>query len=193
MKMRHSFAGFCAVLLLSGCAVNPSGPSPDLTFDHVPKQTLIASHVTVERTYDPFADSKDIAMNMAVPPHVALERYLNQRFRADGSQTDSVKFTIEEGKVTQREIRQDNRMLSAVNVGTQDEYTLRMKVKIQPFSTGNVPGAGIEHRFERTLVMPQNISLADREMRQVQFVEKMIQDMDAKIVSSLRNPLRMIP
>lgn len=193
MKIRNNFAGFCAVLLLSGCAINPSGPSPDLTFDHVPKQTIIASLITVERSYDPFADSSDVAMNMAVPPHVALERYLHKRFRADGAQTDSVKFTIEEGRVTLREIRQDNNLLSAVNIGTQDEYTVRMKIKIQPFSTGNVPGAGIEHRFERTLVMPQSISLADREMRQVQFVEKMIQDMDAKIIASLRNPLRMIP
>src|SRR5690606_14489426 len=110
----------------------------------------------------------------------------------DGSDKDSLKITIEDGRVTMREIRQANSLLSAVDLGTQDEYTVRMKVKIQPFSTGNIPGAGIEHRFERTLVMPQNVSLAEREMRQVQFVERMIADMDDKIMASLRNPLRMI-
>jgi hypothetical protein len=181
------------VLLLGACTVKPSGPSPDLTFSHVPQQAVTASFITIERTYDPFAAKDDVAMHMAVAPHVALERYLAQRFRADGAQTDSLKFTIEEGRVTLREIPQANSLLSAVNIGTQDEYTVRMKVKIQPYNADNIPGAGIEHRFERTLVMPQNVSLAEREMRQVRFVEQMIQDMDAKIVASLRHPLRMIP
>lgn len=182
-----------AVCALAACVPSRGLPAPDLTFDHVPTQTLVASFITVERSYDPFADKNDVAMTMAVPPHVALERYFNKRFKADGSPTDSLKITIEDGRVTLREIRQANSLLSAVDVGTQDEYTIRMKVKIQPVSSGNIPGAGVEHRFERTLVMPQNVSLAEREMRQVRFVERMIADMDNKIYASLQNPIRMIP
>lgn len=191
--MKTKLLSLTALVLVAACTTSQGLPPPDLTFDHVPTQTVTASFINVSRTYDPFQDPNDVAMKMAVPPHVALERYLNKRFQADQSQTDSLRITIEDGRTTVREIRQDNKLLSATDIGTQDEYTVRMKIKLQPFSSSNVPGAGIEHRFERTLVMPQNVSLAEREMRQVQFIEKMVQDMDAKIVGSLRSPLRMIP
>lgn len=181
------------MMTLAACAPSRGLPAPDLTFQNYPAQTVTASHIIINRTYDPFRAKNDVAMNMAVAPHVALERYLNKRFIADGSQTDSLHFTIEEGTTTLREIRQDNKYLSMADIGTQDEYTVRMKVKVQPYSAGNIPGAGIEHRFERTLVMPQNVSLAEREMRQVQFIEEMIADMDTKIMAALRSPLKMIP
>lgn len=191
--MKRLRISFLVVLLLGGCAASRGMPAPDLTFANYPAQTITASYITIGRTYDPFRDQKDVAMNMAVAPHIALERYLNRRFQADGSKTDSLKITIEDGRVTMQEIRQDNKYLSMANIGTQDEYTIRLKVKMQPFSAGGVAGTGIEHRFERTLVMPQGVSLAEREMRQVRFIEQMVADMDAKIMASLRHPLRMIP
>lgn len=191
--MTRLFTSLLTVIILTGCAPSRGLPSPDLTFENYPTQNLTASYITVERPYDPFRDKQDVAMQMAVPPHVALERYLHKRFKADGSNTDSLKITIEDGRTTLREIKQDNKYLSMADIGTQDEYTIRMRVKIQPFSAGKIPGAGIEHRFERTLVMKQNVSLAEREMLQVKFIEKMIADMDQKITASLRNPLRMIP
>ncbi len=191
--MKKHLISLLTVIVLSGCAPSRGLPPPDLTFDNYPTQTITASFINVSRPYDPFADKNDIAMNMAVPPHVALERYLHKRFVADQSETDSLRITIEDGRTTMRQIKQENKLLNATDIGTQDEYTIRMKIKLQPYSSGNIPGAGIEHRFERTLVMPQSVSLAEREMRQVKFLEKMIADMDAKIMGSLRSPLRMIP
>lgn len=191
--MKKLLISLLSLAMLTACAPSRGLPSPDLTFENYPVQSITASFITIERPYDPFQNKKDIAMQMAVPPHVALERYLNHRLKADGSQTDSLRITIEDGQVTAREIKQENKYLSMADIGTQDEYTVRMKIKIQPHSQGNIPGAGIEHRFERTLIMPQSVSLAEREMRQVKFIEKMIADMDQKIMASLRNPLRMIP
>lgn len=152
-----------------------------------------AASVSVESTYDPSADAKDISSSFPTPPDVALKRYAETRFKPAGG-AGVFKFIIEDASVYSEELQSQSSAARLVGVDNRDRYTAVIKVVLQRVGDnfGSAPGAMLnEIRAERTLTIPSRISLNERDERFNDFLLQMLRDIDKASTSSLTNTLKL--
>ncbi|MFA5591919.1 MAG: hypothetical protein WC989_01215 [Micavibrio sp.] len=181
--MRKLMTGACALGLIgiAACTSGPLTPTLQLTFENYQTMPLQVRNVTVQEAYIAADDPDNVASQFVLPPAEAVKRYANKRFSAQGIGDGHLTFVIEDARVHMRQIEQNNRVLSWAGVGKEDEYRVLLQVSITPQPHGTTRVSPSKVRMDRTIVMPSSITLAEREMRQIQFLEKMIADLDAQV------------
>ncbi len=186
--MRKSLLGVAAlaVLAVAGCANNAGPPAPQLTFANYQTINLNVASAGVQDTFINPSDPQNVASQFVVPPAEAIRRYADNRFKANGMGDGFFTIAIEDARVHIRQIDQNNKVLEWSGVGKEDEYRVFIQLKVTPqpsgFSGRNGPTT---IKMERTLIMPSSVTLAEREMKQVKFLEKLIADVDVKINDAL--------
>lgn len=177
-----------SVLSVTACTSAPtsaSGPSPELSFTNITPYHVDAARVDVENTYVPGSDPKDIASTFPVSPDVAVRRYAENRLQP-GGQRGALKFIIEDARVYQTEIVPDNKVVNWMGAGKQDQYEIFLKLKLHyTDDLGMQEGRQGEISFNRTLTMPASVSLAEREKRQLEFLDQLMKDVDASVSKAL--------
>jgi len=180
-----------AAIALVSCAARDIAGNRPISFGNRPALPLMVGAVNILQTYDPKANPADVSSRFVTPPHEAIREYAQTRLRgAQGA--DTLQFIIEDATVLTREIEQDSSTLKWAGLGREDEYTVTVRVKVQKEGAGGLQGEGAIIRFRRTLVMPQSVSLVEREARQIRFLEQLIRDLDDSLTLSLRDSLKVL-
>lgn len=190
MKKMLLTAAAVAALSVQACTSADIATSPQLTFQNYETVTLNVQNVAVEENYINPNDPQNVASQFVVSPADAVKRYAAKRFQSGGAMDGAFTITIEDARVHMRQIEENNKVLEWSGVGKEDEYRIFLQLVISPQPSGfsGRPGA-TTIRMDRTLVMPSSVTLAEREMRQIKFLEKMIADVDARITEVLNaNP-----
>ena len=197
MKLSYSMRALLMtafLLCVVGCTSTPGANSkaqPELNFTNISPYHVEASRVEVENKYVPGADPKDISSTFPVSPDIALRRYAENRLQP-GGQPGSLKFIIEDARVYQTVIKPDNQVVNWMGAGNQDQYEVFLKVSL--FYTnemGMQQGRQGVLTFNRTLTMPSSVSLAERELRQLKFLELLMKDVDASVSKALTEKFSM--
>jgi hypothetical protein len=173
-----------AVTLLAGCAA-PGSPSPQLTFANYEPVSLNVQTVAVTEAYINPNDPDNIASQFVLPPSEAVKRYAANRFKESSRADGEFAIAIEDARVHMRQIKQDSKVLQWSGVGQEDEYRVMLQLKVTSQPSGFKGRQTTTVKMDRTLVMPSSVTLSEREMRQTQFLEKMIADVDARINEAL--------
>lgn len=171
-------------LLLTGCASTPSDmgmPAPQMTFQQFSPLMLNVQSASVVDAYIQSSDPQDVSGQFVLPPAEAVKRYAAQRYRANGAGTGQFVIAIEDARIHVREIDQKNKALEWSKIGREDEYRLFLQLRVTAIPDGVQGNEATIMKFERTLVIPSSTSVADRELKQVAFLEKMMADVDARI------------
>lgn len=189
--MKKILMSVAAVAILAGgvgaCTAYTSGgdPSPQLTFANYQPVQLNVARTGVEYAYETPNDPQDISGQFVVSPAEAVKRYAENRFVARGTPDGDFTVSILDARVHMTVLKEDNRVLKWAGAGQEDEYRVFLKVKVTPRPDGVARAASTVIRYERTLVMPSSATLAEREMKQINFLEKLIADVDGKIMELL--------
>ncbi len=195
----RKFSGLLLVtasfICLSACSSTPSAqskPLPELSFTNVTPYHVDAAKVEVENKYVPGSDPKDVSSTFAVSPDVAVRRYAENRLQPGGTQ-GALKLVIEDARVYLTGIEQANQVVNWMGAGKQDQYEIFLKLNL--FYTdelGMQTGRRGELNFNRTLTMPASVSLAERELRQMQFMEQLMKDVDVAVSKALSERFSMV-
>lgn len=186
------------VLGLAACTSTPvstTSPQQELSFTNVPPYHVNAARVEVETRYVAGADPKDVASSWAVSPDVAVRRYAENRLQPSDmpGQTGALKFVIDDARVYKTMIQPDNKVVNWVGAGNQDQYEMFLKLAIYyTDDVGMQTGRKGELSFNRTLTMPASVSLAEREKRQLQFLEQLMKDVDVAVAKALSEKFSMV-
>ncbi|HEY0901252.1 MAG TPA: hypothetical protein VGD95_03945 [Micavibrio sp.] len=186
------------VLGLAACTSTPvatQSPQQELSFTNVPPYHVNAARVEVETRYVAGADPKDVASSWAVSPDVAVRRYAENRLQPSDmpGQTGALKFVIDDARVYKTMIQPDNKVVNWVGAGNQDQYEMFLKLAIYyTDDVGMQTGRKGELSFNRTLTMPASVSLAEREKRQLQFLEQLMKDVDVAVAKALSEKFSMV-
>ncbi len=183
--MRKYLLCAAALAALSGCALTPAAPSPQLSFANYTPIRLNTASADVQEAYEVANDPKDIAGQFVLPPAEAVKRYAANRFNAAHTGNGVFTIAIEDARVYLNELNEENKVLDWSGIGKEDEYhvMLRLRVTMQPDGMSGRQNTTI--KMDRTLVMPSSVTLAERDMRQTRFLEKLIADVDARIGEAL--------
>lgn len=182
-----------ALSLLAGCSsTNLDGrPMPEFAYQTMRPVALNVNSVDFVLNYNPGADPQDVSGRFVISPTEALRRYTAQRYTAAGG-TQTLRIMVDDASMRLREIKQKNSALKWADIGTEDEYELNMTVRVLPVRSDGTEGTSMQWKFRRTLVMPQSVSLVEREKRQVEFLDKLIADIDASMVKAFRNEMKLV-
>lgn len=174
-----------ASIALYGCASTAhvgGEPAPRMAFENFAPITLQAQSSTVVENYEVRNDPKDVSGQFVVPPSEAVKQYVAKRFPANGMGNGRFLVEIEDARVHLDTIKQQSKVLSWSGVGQEDQYRVFLRLKVTPTPDQVSATGSTIIRHERTLVMPSSVTLAEREMRQLQFLEKLMLDVDTAIV-----------
>jgi hypothetical protein len=181
MKLYPKILMVSAACLLSACTVAHPESSPQLTFANYAPITMNAQSVEVVDTYKSKVKPDDISSQFVMAPADAVKRYAQNRFKSSGAPSGSFALEIEESFVTLRQIDQQNKVLEWSGVGKEDEYRVYLQVRVTAQPSGFNGRQSTTIKFDRTLVMPSSVTLAERDMRQTKFLEQLISDLDKRV------------
>lgn len=175
-----------ALVALTGCSTPSAGlPPARLTFENYSPTMLNVQAASVVENYEIQNDPKDIAGQFVIAPSEAVKTYAARRFPASGMGSGRFIISIEDARVHLNEIDQQNRVLSWSGIGKEDQYRLLMRLRVTTLPDQVQASSSTMLKFERTLVMPASVPLAEREARQLAFLEKLIADIDVAIQRTL--------
>lgn len=187
--MRKILMTAAAVAVLAGgvaaCANTNVSTAPQLTFSNYQPVTLNAGRVEAVEAFTVANDPDDVSGQFVVAPAEAVKRYAANRFRSGGSTDGQLTIAIEDSRVHLRQIKQESKVLAAMDAGTEDEYRVFLVLKVIAAPSGFQGKQETTIRMDRTLVMRSSVPLAEREMRQIRFLEQLIADVDARIGDAL--------
>lgn len=181
---------------LSACTMTGGGdvkPLPSLTAQFAQPYFVDVAAVSVETKYDPLANPKDVSSTFPTPPDLALKRYAETRLKAAGGQ-GILHFVIEDASVFKENMKSSNEFARWINVDNSDRYTAIVRIGLyRDAATGyGAPGAmGTQMKAERTLTIPDGVSLDERDRYLQDFMAKMLTDIDQSVTSALLNTLKL--
>ncbi len=176
---------FASVLTLGACVVAHPESTPQLTFANYTPQTLNVQSSSVAESFQGKVVQGDISGQFVMTPDEAVQKYAANRFKSANAVGGSFVLDIQDSFVTMRQIEQQNKVLEWADVGKEDEYRVFLQVQVVAQPSGFKGRQATTIKFDRTLVMPSSVTLAERDMRQTRFLEKLISDLDARVNEAL--------
>lgn len=183
---------FLALIMLSACADAPKPrgkPVPDLRYSHLEKLTVNGAGGLITRTYLQNTSRGDLGHQLAIPLPSLIERYLNGRFMsvsAEGGRTPAFEIDIRTLGVT-REMTSEGTFGGLL--GGDELITANVVLVFTPLISGTLDKI-YTLTVQRRLMINGNMSLADRELAEVELLEALIGDIDQKILSLFTPEMR---
>jgi hypothetical protein len=179
-----------AVIAGTGLAACNSGPVPEsppqVDFS---KLQMVAIPINVSTINTHIREMKVGGAFVADPVEV-MQKYLKARYEPRGMQ-DSLEVTIEEASVTKTEKAADSKVARYFNVGGQDVYNITLRVRFDYVETGGRLIYGRVYTAKRQMGISQHASIAEREQREVEGLEKMLTELDVRIRTMILNDMRL--
>lgn len=197
MPYRFLLSVFC-LFVLAGCTSfpKPEGkPVAEPTFQNYEPVLLnistvdIVNQVALGQTIATSSNSSN--GNFVYPVDIAISNYANARFQGNGTPGRFV-FEILDARQSYRLLEQDNAVLRFTQLGREDEYRFNVILRLTPYSETGLKRESVTLNFERTLILPNSLSIAEREKRQVEFLEKFIREIDDRVIGSLSETLYLL-
>ena len=181
--MKHLKTSLFILLLLclTGCSYNPQPigkPLPKLTYEHLYPYQVYGGATQIRQSFEPTKRMNEVISEFPIAPGILLERYAAHRFVTQGTQTKMV-FNIERAAIAKKS--DDENIIGFLSGAAENAYLLDIYITMSPVAQNGSLTKPFTIAMKRELFLPQRISLAEREMRQFEFLEKAIVDIDAVV------------
>lgn len=198
--IRVGLMGVAVVALVSCTSVAPtSSTAPRLTLEHVQPLHLAVGKVNVKAAAQTIVAGKTASSDNVMPGadfgydlSSMIKTYASRRFDAAGSGATTFLFEVEDAKVVYARTEAQNDFTRWLRVDGHDDYTLSTHVRL---TLQNAEGHDqISHQLalENTLSIPDNLSLAARDARKIEFLEEYMADLDNRITQTLTSSFYLV-
>lgn len=180
-----------SAILLAGTACtndNQVGmrPTPNLTFANYGSISLPVSSANVIKP-TPTNDGVNRTGYgvLPVPVDEVLSRYVDQRFTGTGA-GPIFTFVIEETSFNQSELSGGQGFsLDVLTMRRREKFDIGAVVRVE-IDYGNLRKVTQKHRLNRSLEIGEGVSLAERDLKLVQFLERFVSELDGLVVPELK-------
>ena len=182
------------LLLIVLCAVtscshqnSPMGkPLPKLAYGHLTPYTIHGGSVVIQQSFRPTQQMEILEATLPIAPDMLIQQYANKRFVTSGAAPKLV-FDIQNAAV-RKEADEEN-LVGFLSGMSEDYYRLNVFITMTPIRTDGHRAAPFTVKLKRELFIPQNASVAEREFRQFELLEKMIIDIDGTVTDIVNNKM----
>ena len=176
----------CFVLCLGACTHNPQPlgkPLPDLTYEHLNPYKPYGGGVSITQSFQADKKTQEAVKEFPMRPEDLLQKYAHSRF--DRYQRP-IRLIFDVQKVALTKKSDADNIVGFLSGAAENSYLLDISIALTPVDQGVVVSDPYTIDLKRELFLPQRLSIAEREFRQFEFLEKAMTDID-KVVTQFYN------
>lgn len=182
--MRFILLSFLFVLAACADLPKPGGkPVPDLQYHHLEKLTARGMSARIMHSYQRQAP---VIESLAIPLPALLDRYLNERFALS---SDNYGYTVDVAELSATRAMTDEGTFGGL-LGGDEQTTVRAVITFTPHNYSGALDKIYTLTAQRRLTINANMSLADRELAEIELLEAFIGDIDKKVLSLFTPEIR---
>ena len=178
-----------SICLVSACSHNahPAGkPLPQITYEHLNPYTIHGGGVRIQQSFIADKQTKILADQFPVAPDRLIQKYANKRFLISGA---SKKLVFDIQNASLKKIEDDANLVGFLSGSAEDVYELTVLIAMTPVRADGHRVAPFTVHLQRQMAVPQNTSLAEREFRQFEMLEKAISEIDLAVTDLVQNKM----
>jgi hypothetical protein len=186
-KLSQILTAVTMSLLLVGCTEQNNAAirqTPTLTFANYGQISLPVNNVNVIPAKSRPGNETGYGI-LPIPLDQVGQRYAERRFAANGG-VPTMTVTIADTRFEQTALRPGTKTgLDVLTMQRRQQIDIGMTIKID-IADGTKRTVTNEYRLDRKIDFAEDISLAERDMRLLNFTERFMADLDQRIVAGLR-------
>lgn len=170
-----------AALLLASCeTVNVPPPHP-LSFKNYSPIYLKVGQIQINDEYQPSRQLPHVEEFIPISPTDATHTWVDDRLRATGG-SNTLEVIIHDASVTATPLPQQDGLFT----GSPDKrYDARLTVEMRLYTGGAMSEASVEAAATRSLTIPGNVSLVQRDAMLHQFIAAMMVSINAELEKNI--------
>lgn len=191
MKHPLSLMAMMVALSLGACSTQsaPMGkPIPNLTFTHLQPYKPYNAAVRIQQSAVLGAQTQEALRYFVIKPDQLIRDYAHGRFldEAEGIGLP-IKTVFDVKSLSLRKKSDADNVVGILSGAAADYYTLLLLVTMSPVQEDGQLSDPYTIKITRELLIPDQASLAEKEIRQFEFMEKVIGDIDRTITTFYPN------
>ncbi len=187
------YLSLALVILLTACSHNPKPmgkPLPTLSYQHLQPMTILGGSVRLQQSFRPNAMHETTRKQFPYEPAQILMTYATQRFVHNGAGqglNDKLVFDIQEASLSK--VSDQDNLVGFLSGRAEDMYKLKILIHMIPIRADGQRAAPFKISYKRQLGIPQNTTLAQREFRQFEMIEKAIVAIDQRLITMVNTQM----
>jgi hypothetical protein len=174
-----------AGLALSACELNPpTSDFPELTYGHLEPLRFDVASVEVEQAYQPSSEPPNVELLFPVRPGDAAANWGRDRLQAVGA-TRRLRYIVREAPVTETALDTKGGLTGAVTTEQSERYEAQLVVELEVIDDSGWKEASAMARVARSITVPEDATLHERETTWYQLTEKLMNDMSTQLEDTL--------
>ncbi len=175
----HKFITLSIACLLAGCSSspNPMGkPLPSFDYSALTPYTVQKGRVEVRKNYTEY--ERPAQASFIRSPELTLENYALSRFDLVTGVRHMV-FDVQ--KLSMTKTTQKLKYFDSLFGNERDVYSFNLFITMIPVANDGTARTPYTINMDRTLTLPPDLSISEREFRQFEFLEKIMSDLDKAV------------
>lgn len=174
-------------LLLAACQnTPPQRPQfADLTFRHLSAWRFDVARVEVKDSYAAPLRAPNVEHEMSVPPARAAANWANARLQAVGGGFRTVEFVIKNAAVTEANLNRTQGLRGMFTTDQTERYDAVLDVELIVRGERGFQEASARAEARRSITMPENATLNQREETWFRLTEQLMADINAEMERSV--------
>ncbi len=178
------------MLCLVGCTHNakPLGkPLPNLTYENLNPYLVSGGRVRIQQSFQPDLETKKYAARFPIAPDALINRYANRRFVTSPQYPEKLVFDIKQAKISK--VSDEDNLVGFLSGSSYDFYKMNISIAMTPVRADGQRAAPFTIKFTKDIHVPQNASVAEREVMQFEVLEKMMLQIDSVVTDMVQNKM----
>lgn len=159
-------------------------PLAELTYDHIQPLYVSAENIDVVDNYNPSADPRDVSSRFPTPPDIAVRRWAERRLQP-GVGTGTLKFVIDSVTAYETGTGPQGTLERWTKQGGLTKYDVVMKLSLSKQTDARMGNSQHSFNVTRSVSIPDNWSIAQREAEMQRFVEEIVSAVDSAVMDVL--------
>ena len=181
--------GVFAALLLAlpaGCARDyETFEPPPLDFSGQPPLRFAVDEVVVQSAYRPPGRPPFVEHTLVLSPEAAARALLEHRLQAVGG-PGRLQAVIVDAAVEEQKLETESGVRGYFTTESAARLEARLKVRVDHLDAAGNVGGSVSTAATRTRALPEDIGYAERQRLAYELVRDLVADLDAGLVSNLR-------
>jgi len=177
------------LLALAACSAPPAKSRfAELTYHHLPPLGFDVAAIERSSRYQPPGQPPNMEQLFPVPPKQAALAWAEGRLRALGA-SRRLRFTVLDAAAVETRLDSRGGLTGLLTTEQTERYEAHLAVLLEILGAGGGVEASARAEARRSVTVPENASLNDRERVWFALTEKLMLDLDRQLETTIREVL----
>jgi len=179
-------AALIGALTLAACATPPpQSRFPEITFKHLPPIRLDVRDISVEDDYRAPGTPPNVEHVFPARPATAATAWGRDRLVAVGT-TRHLRYVVRDASAVEESLKTKTGLTGVLTVDQSERYALNIVAELQMTADDGRSEGTATARVERSITVPEDSTLAEREKIWFKLVEDAMKELDTQLEKTIK-------